>query len=113
MSDDDRTGALAGVRVLELGPGVAGAYCAKLFADMGALVYRVLALPYVSSSWAVLEGSPEGQNGIPAVFILKSFMLVFAALVALQGAALALKSLALLRGDIDAEPAHEDGGHGV
>ena len=33
--------ALAGVRVLEIGGGVAGAYCAKLFADMGATVERV------------------------------------------------------------------------
>jgi crotonobetainyl-CoA:carnitine CoA-transferase CaiB-like acyl-CoA transferase len=33
--------ALDGVRVLELGGGVAGAYCGKLFADMGATVERV------------------------------------------------------------------------
>ena len=33
--------ALAGVRVLELGGGVAGAYCGKLFADMGAHVTRL------------------------------------------------------------------------
>jgi crotonobetainyl-CoA:carnitine CoA-transferase CaiB-like acyl-CoA transferase len=33
-------GALANVRVLEIAPGVAGAYCAKLFADMGAEVWR-------------------------------------------------------------------------
>ena len=33
--------ALAGVRVLEVAGGVAGAYCAKLFADMGATVQRV------------------------------------------------------------------------
>ncbi len=32
--------ALAGVRVLELGVGVAGSYCGKLFADMGAHVAR-------------------------------------------------------------------------
>lgn len=33
--------ALAGVRVLEIGGGVAGAYCGKLFADMGATVARL------------------------------------------------------------------------
>ena len=33
--------ALAGIRVLEIGGGVAGAYCAKLLADMGAAVSRV------------------------------------------------------------------------
>jgi crotonobetainyl-CoA:carnitine CoA-transferase CaiB-like acyl-CoA transferase len=42
MSETETEGAaLAGVRVLELGGGVAGAYCAKLFADMGAAVSRV------------------------------------------------------------------------
>jgi crotonobetainyl-CoA:carnitine CoA-transferase CaiB-like acyl-CoA transferase len=42
MSDVECEGAaLAGVRVLEIGGGVAGAYCAKLFADMGAVVRRV------------------------------------------------------------------------
>jgi crotonobetainyl-CoA:carnitine CoA-transferase CaiB-like acyl-CoA transferase len=42
MSKTEGEGAaLAGVRVLELGGGVAGAYCAKLFADMGATVWRV------------------------------------------------------------------------
>ena len=35
------TQALSGVRVLELGGGVAGAYCGKLFADMGAHVTRL------------------------------------------------------------------------
>lgn len=59
----------------------------------------VLAWPYVDRAWAVLEGSPEGQNGIPAVFLLKTFILVFAVLVALQGIALILKSIAVLRGD--------------
>lgn len=73
----------------------------------------VLALPYVSASWAVLEGSPEGQNGIPAVFLLKTFILVFAALVFLQGVALTLRSLAVLRGDAGAAPEHDEGGHGV
>lgn len=77
----------------------------------------ILAFPYVVSAWAVLEGSPEGQNGIPGVFILKSFILVFAGLVALQGVSLALKSLAVLRGDAPAsmldDMGHEEGGHGV
>ena len=41
MNNDEGGGAaLARVRVLEIGGGVAGAYCAKLFADMGARVER-------------------------------------------------------------------------
>lgn len=57
----------------------------------------VLSFPYVMRAWAVLEGSPEGQNGIPGVFILKSFILVFAALVGLQGLSLMAKSIVVLR----------------
>lgn len=73
----------------------------------------LLAWPFVSSAWLVLEGSPEGQNGIPAVFVLKSFILVFAALVALQGVALALRSLAVLTGRLEASSDADDGGPGV
>lgn len=51
------------------------------------------AWPYVVSAWAVHEGSPEGSLGIPGVYLLKSVILVFAALVALQGLALAARSL--------------------
>lgn len=53
--------------------------------------------PYVARSWAVLEGSRE-TSGIPAVFLFKTAILVFAATVALQGLALALRSLATLAG---------------
>ena len=34
MTDRDAQGALAGISVLEVGTGVAGTYCSKLFADM-------------------------------------------------------------------------------
>lgn len=50
-----------------------------------------IAWPYVMRSWAVFETSPEG-SGIPAVFLLKSVILVYAVLLALQGLALALRS---------------------
>jgi len=95
---------------------------ARAWVDMlGALVLLLpmsaalfwLAWPYVAASWAVLEGSPEGQNGIPAIFLLKSLILVFAVLVGLQGLALAARSLAVVRGHVEAAPEHEEGGHGV
>ena len=73
----------------------------------------VLALPYVGRSWAVLEGSQEGQNGIPAVFLLKSFILVFAGLVTLQGFALAIRSVRTLQGHDDQPDAAGAGGAGV
>lgn len=55
------------------------------------------AWPYVAASWAILEGSRE-QSGIRGVFLLKSAILAFAALVALQGVALAIRSAATLAG---------------
>jgi TRAP-type mannitol/chloroaromatic compound transport system permease small subunit len=54
--------------------------------------------PYAAASWAVLEGSPEGRMGIPAVFLLKSLILAFAGLLALQSVSLLLQSLLFLAG---------------
>ena len=54
--------------------------------------------PYVSGSWAVLEGSQEGGSGIPAVFLLKTVILVFAVLLPAQGVSLAARSLFVLTG---------------
>jgi TRAP-type mannitol/chloroaromatic compound transport system permease small subunit len=56
------------------------------------------AWPYVAQAWAVREGSPEGRLGIPAVYLLKSIILVFAGLVALQGVGLAIHSALRLAG---------------
>jgi TRAP-type mannitol/chloroaromatic compound transport system permease small subunit len=57
-----------------------------------------VAWPYVASAWAVREGSQEGSLGIPGVFLLKSLVLVFAGLLALQGVALAIHSALRLAG---------------
>jgi len=50
---------------------------------------------YVAASWQVRESSREA-GGLPAVFLLKSLIPLFAALLALQGVALALRSLGVL-----------------
>jgi TRAP-type mannitol/chloroaromatic compound transport system permease small subunit len=68
------------------------------------------AWPYVAQAWAVREGSPEGSLGIPGVYLLKSVILVFAALVTLQGVALALHSALRLVGFEAAERAAPDDG---
>lgn len=57
----------------------------------------LLAWPYVLGSWRRLEGSPEA-SGIPAVFLLKTLILVFAVLLAIQGLSLAIRSLMVLLG---------------
>ena len=61
------------------------------------ILMLVFAFPYVAASWAVLEGSRE-TSGLPAVFLLKTVILIFIALVFLQGVSMALKSLLVLRG---------------
>lgn len=60
-----------------------------LFPVMGLL--WVSAWPYVAASWAVLEGSIE-TTGLQAVFILKSFLLLFTVTLTLQGASLVIRS---------------------
>jgi TRAP-type mannitol/chloroaromatic compound transport system permease small subunit len=57
-----------------------------------------LGWPYVGAAWAVREGSPEGSLGIPGVYLLKSVILLFAALLLLQGLALAVRSALRLAG---------------
>jgi TRAP-type mannitol/chloroaromatic compound transport system permease small subunit len=51
----------------------------------------ILSLPYVARSWAILERSRE-TSGLPFVFVLKTLIPVFAALMLLQGASLAIRA---------------------
>jgi TRAP-type mannitol/chloroaromatic compound transport system permease small subunit len=53
--------------------------------------------PYVEISWMSFEGSKE-TSGIPGVFVLKSFILVFVVLVGLQGVAIILHNFLFLIG---------------
>lgn len=53
--------------------------------------------PYVAAAWAVREGSIE-VSGIPAVYLLKTCMLVFAVVLGIQGVSLGIKSALLLSG---------------
>jgi TRAP-type mannitol/chloroaromatic compound transport system permease small subunit len=62
-----------------------------------ALVLGWFAVPYVARSWAILETSPE-SSGIPAVFLLKTLIPLFALLMALQGIAQAIRAADVLRG---------------
>lgn len=54
-----------------------------------------LAWPYVIGSWQVLEGSRE-TSGIPAVFLLKSCILLFALMMWVQGIGMAARKAAEL-----------------
>ncbi len=55
---------------------------------------------YVSESWTVLEGSREA-GGLPGVFLLKTLLLLMPVAMMLQGLALMLRSLDLIRGKRD------------
>ncbi len=82
---------------------------AKAIADLAGIVFLLVpscgvilyfSFPYVRDSWTVLEHSPEG-TGLPAVFILKSFILLMPAFLLMQGMAMAAKALLVLSGDGD------------
>ena len=62
------------------------------------LVIAYFSFSYVADSWKILESSNE-SGGIPGNFILKTFILVFVTLVALQGVAIILRSGLILFGD--------------
>jgi TRAP-type mannitol/chloroaromatic compound transport system permease small subunit len=53
--------------------------------------------PFVRLSWSLLEPSSQA-GGCQGFFLLKSVVMVFAAVVALQGAALAARSILVLAG---------------
>jgi len=62
-----------------------------------ALVLVWLSLPYAARSWGILERSQE-SSGLPLVFLLKTLIPLFAALMAMQGVAQAIRSLTVLSG---------------
>ena len=61
--------------------------------------------PFVTRSWRFYEGS-RNIGGMPGLYVLKSFIVVFAGLVALQGLAMALRSILVLAGREDLLPAY-------
>jgi TRAP-type mannitol/chloroaromatic compound transport system permease small subunit len=59
--------------------------------------------PAVLRSWSYFEGSGN-IGGMPGLFVLKSFIIVFCALVGLQGLAMAARSILVLGGREDLLP---------
>jgi len=62
----------------------------------------------VTQSWRTLEGSTE-TSGIPAVFLLRTAIPLFAVLMIVQGLSVMAKSLLLLAGVAPAEAGGEAG----
>ena len=59
------------------------------------VVLFALALPYVERSWSIFEGSPQ-PSGLPLVYLLRTVILAFAALIGLQGMAQAIRAALIL-----------------
>ena len=70
-----------------------------LLLPMLVLVAKV-SFPYVFESWAKLEESREA-GGLPGLFLLKSVIIAFCGLLALQGLSLIGRSVLVLRGHRD------------
>ena len=60
------------------------------------IVVYLYGMPFVERSWRLLENSAN-VGGMPGLYILKSFIIVFAVLVALQGLAMAIRSILVLQ----------------
>ena len=60
------------------------------------MVLLWFAVPYVARSWSIMETSRE-TSGLPGVYLLKTLIPLFAAMLALQGVAQAIRAFAVLR----------------
>ena len=65
---------------------------------VGPLIWILVqySLPFVQRSWRFYEGSAN-YGGMPGLFVLKSFILLFAAVVGLQALAMLLRGILVLR----------------
>jgi TRAP-type mannitol/chloroaromatic compound transport system permease small subunit len=61
------------------------------------VVAWIYAFPYVQRSWLLMEPS-SNPGGMPGLYILKAFILVFIVLVGLQGLAMGMRSILVLAG---------------
>jgi TRAP-type mannitol/chloroaromatic compound transport system permease small subunit len=67
-------------------------------------VVLIYSLPFVERSWRFMENSAN-VGGMPGLYVLKSFILVFVVVVALQGLAMLLRSVLILAGREEFVPA--------
>lgn len=69
------------------------------------IVVWLYAFPAVRRSWGFYEASAN-IGGMPGLFLLKTFILVFAVLVGLQGLAIGARSILVLSGKEELLPTH-------
>lgn len=68
-----------------------------------AYVVWAYSLVFVQRSWGLYEASAN-PGGMPGLFILKTFILVFAVVIGMQGIAMALRSVLVIAGREDLVP---------
>jgi TRAP-type mannitol/chloroaromatic compound transport system permease small subunit len=66
------------------------------------IVLAWLTWPFIVDSWSILEGSAQ-PNGMPGVYLLRTMLLVFCALMTLQCLAIVARGILVLSGDKAAE----------
>ncbi len=66
-------------------------------------IIYLYSMPFVLRAWSYQEASAN-VGGMPGLFILKSFIILFAALVALQGIAMIIRSVLVLSGNAQLVP---------
>jgi TRAP-type mannitol/chloroaromatic compound transport system permease small subunit len=69
--------------------------CVFIFLVPFCWIVWVYGYPFVARSWRIYEASAN-PGGMPGLFILKTFILAFVVLVAVQGLAMALRSILVL-----------------
>ena len=87
------------------GKAIADLIGVALFLIPYVLVVGLYAWPFVMRSWRIYEGSAN-VGGMPGLFILKSFIIVFVVVVGLQGLAMACRSILVLTGREALLPEH-------
>lgn len=72
-----------------------------IFILMPVMIFIIwVSTPYIIDSWKVTESSREA-GGLPGVYLLKSLILVMAALLMLQGLAMILRAVLTISGHVD------------
>lgn len=67
-------------------------------------VVYIYSIPFVQRAWTYHEGSAN-VGGMPGLYILKTFIIAFVVLLAIQGVAMVLRSVLMLGGRPDLVPA--------
>ncbi len=99
-------------RMSERGQAIVDLIGSILFLLPWLAVLVLTSVPFVLSSWRILEWSSQA-GGLPGLFLLKSIIWLFAALVGLQGVSTICKSLLVLTGHSALVPARPGtGGQG-